>query len=75
MKFENNNIFKTVLALYKRNFFMEIQVLNSFVYLFSQVYFQDFDCYLDNFANDWTNRGLHELILLVGSENEGTSSQ
>ena len=31
---------------------------------------QDFDCYLDNFTNDWTNRNLHELITLVDSENE-----
>lgn len=55
LKFENANVFNTVYTLYKRNFYMEIQ---------------DFDCYFDNFQNDWTNRALHELILLVDSEND-----
>jgi len=55
MKFENDNVFQTILTLYKKNFFMEIQ---------------DFDCHLDNFANDWTNQSLHQLILLIDSQNE-----
>jgi len=55
MKFENENVFQTILTLYKKNFFMEIQ---------------DFDCHLDNFANDWTNHSLHQLILLIDSQNE-----
>lgn len=27
MKFENDNVFQTILTLYKKNFFMEIQVI------------------------------------------------
>ena len=28
MKFENERVFETVMALYKKNLFMEIQVMN-----------------------------------------------
>merc|ERR1711962_1453249 len=37
LKFENANVFSTILSLYKRNFFMEIQIMVEGL--------KDFDCY------------------------------
>jgi len=55
LRFQSKTVFQTISTLYKKNFFMEIQ---------------DFDCYLDNFQNDWTNQKMNTLIDLVDSENE-----
>ncbi|CBY19387.1 unnamed protein product [Oikopleura dioica] len=55
LNFENENVFKTVAELQKKNFGLELQ---------------DYDCYLDNFTNDWTNRSLQEVIMLVDAQTE-----
>ncbi|CAG5096920.1 Oidioi.mRNA.OKI2018_I69.chr2.g5484.t1.cds [Oikopleura dioica] len=55
LSFENENVFKTVAQLHKADFCLELQ---------------DFDCYLDNFTNDWTNRSLQEVIMLVDAQTE-----